>query len=154
MLFLIILAVTSLLQVRLTPGAGDRHEARRSRRCCVNGWRWSLGARCVALFPLLWMVSVSFMPPGEASTLPAAAAAARRRRSRTTARCSRGSASGGTSLNSLLIALRRHRAVAAASTSIAGYAFAKLRFAGRERVFRLLLGALSSRRRWRCCRCS
>ena len=29
-----------------------------------------LGAAVVSLFPLLWMVSVSLMAPGEASSLP------------------------------------------------------------------------------------
>lgn len=99
-----------------------------------------LAAAAVTLCPLLWMVSVSFMAPGEASSLPppllpeqATLASYRALFART--------GMGRYFANSLLLA------TAATALSLlfnvsAGYAFAKLRFAGRERMFRLLLGAL------------
>jgi multiple sugar transport system permease protein len=93
-----------------------------------------------ALFPLLWMLSVSFMHPGEASTLPPPLLP----RDPTLANYRElfeRAGMGRYLLNSLL--------VAAAITFLslifnltAGYAFAKLRFAGRDRVFRTLLAAL------------
>ena len=88
------------------------------------------------------MLSVSFMQPGEASTY-AAAAAARASDARQLPRAVRARAAwAATSLNSLARRDARHAALAACSTSLAGYAFAKLRFAGRDRIFRGLLGAL------------
>jgi multiple sugar transport system permease protein len=92
----------------------------------------------LTLFPLLWMLSASFMAPGEASTFPPPLC--RHPRCTTTGAVRRA----------------RHRppgsqqpAVASAATLLslafnltAGYAFAKLPFPGRERVFRTLLGAL------------
>ena len=56
--------------------------------------------------------------------------------------------------NSLLLAVGGRRALSLLFNSLAGYAFAKLRFAGRERIFRLCSARSSFRRRWRCCRCS
>ncbi len=107
-------------------------------RLAVNGLL-AAGA-LFALFPLAWMLSVSFMQPGEASAfpprlLPAHATLANYRELFERA------GMGRHLLNSL--------AVAAAVTLLslafnlaAGYAFAKLRFRGRERVFQALLGAL------------
>ena len=93
-----------------------------------------------ALFPLLWMVSVSFMRPGEASSLPPpllpeAATLANYRELFGRA------GMGRYLINSLLIASAT-TALAIFFNLAAGYAFAKLRFAGRERLFRTLLGAL------------
>jgi multiple sugar transport system permease protein len=99
-----------------------------------------LGAAVVTLCPLLWMVSVSFMSPGEASSFPppllprqATIASYQELFART--------GIGRCFANSLFLA------TAATLLSLgfnvtAGYAFAKLRFAGRERIFKLLLGAL------------
>ena len=56
------------------------------------------------------MVSASFMPAGEANTFPPPLLPEPRRRSSTTSRCSRGSTSARTSLNSLLVAVARHAA--------------------------------------------
>ncbi|HEX5124502.1 MAG TPA: carbohydrate ABC transporter permease [Rhodanobacteraceae bacterium] len=93
-----------------------------------------------ALFPLLWMLSVSFMHPGEASTmppplLPHAPTLANYHELFERAGMGRYLAS------SLLVA------VAITFLSLlfnlaAGYAFAKLRFAGRDRLFQTLLAAL------------
>jgi multiple sugar transport system permease protein len=97
---------------------------------------------CAALtiFPLAWMLSVSFMTPGEAShfpppLLPAQPTLANYRELFAQAGIGRYFA------NSVMLA------VAATLLSLmfnvgAGYAFAKLRFRGRERIFKLLLGAL------------
>jgi len=104
----------------------------------VNGALLVLAA--VTLFPLLWMVSVSFMPPGAASTLPPPLLP----ESPTLANYRELLLQSGMwrwLLNSLLLAT----AVTALSltfNTMAGYAFAKLRFAGRERLFQGLIGAL------------
>jgi len=94
----------------------------------------------LTLFPLAWMVSASFMTAGEASSfpppmLPAAATLANYRLLFAEHGIVR------QALNSLLISLLA-TGLALAFNLSAGYAFAKLRFAGRERIFRLLLGAL------------
>jgi multiple sugar transport system permease protein len=93
-----------------------------------------------ALFPLLWMLSVSFMHPGEASALPPPLLPRDPTLENYRELFDR-AGMGRYLLNSLL--------VAAAITLLslvfnlaAGYAFAKLRFAGRDRVFRTLLAAL------------
>ena len=104
----------------------------------VNGALLALAA--VSLAPLLWMVSVSFMPAGEASRfppplLPSGATLANYGELFGRTGMGRNFAnsllvSGAITLGSLLV------------NTLAGYAFAKLRFAGRERVFQLLLAAL------------
>jgi len=104
----------------------------------VNGALLLLAA--VSLAPLLWMVSVSFMPAGEASRfppplLPSAPTLANYHEmfART--------GMGRNFANSLLVSV----AITLGSllfNTLAGYAFAKLRFAGRERVFQGLLAAL------------
>ena len=93
-----------------------------------------------ALFPLLWMVAASLMTPGASAAyppplLPADPTLANYRELFARAGIGRYLA------NSVLLAV----AVTACSlvmNVMAGYAFAKLRFAGRERLFRLMLGAL------------
>jgi multiple sugar transport system permease protein len=98
------------------------------------------GLTLATLFPLLWMLSVSFMPAEEANRfppplLPASPTLAHYRT--LFARLD----IAGYALNSFLIA----SAVTVLSlllNSMAGYAFAKLRFKGRDRLFRLLLAAM------------
>ncbi len=104
----------------------------------VNGLL--LGLTALALFPLLWMFSVSLMAPGEASASPPPLLPAHATFDNYVALF----ASGGIwryFANSVLIA-----ALATLASLIfnvaAGYAFAKLRFPGRDRIFRFLLGAL------------
>jgi multiple sugar transport system permease protein len=97
-------------------------------------------AAAVTLFPLAWMVSASLMAPGEASTyppplVPHAATLANYRLLLAEHGLLRQAA------NSLFISLLA-TGLSLAFNLTAGYAFAKLRFAGRERIFRLLLGAL------------
>jgi multiple sugar transport system permease protein len=98
------------------------------------------GASVFALFPLLWMLAVSFMSPGEASAyppplLPGHPTLANYRELFAHAGMGRYLA------NSLLLAAGA-TALSLVFNVMAGYAFAKLRFAGRDRIFRLMLGAL------------
>ena len=93
-----------------------------------------------ALGPLAWMLSVSFMAPGEASAfppplLPKAATWANYHELFERA------GMGRYLFNSLAIATAVTM-LSLAFNLTAGYAFAKLRFAGRERIFKTLLGAL------------
>jgi multiple sugar transport system permease protein len=93
-----------------------------------------------ALFPLLWMLSVSFMHPGEASTLPPPLVP----RDPTLANYRElfeRAGMGRYLLNSLLVA-SAITLLSLVFNLAAGYAFAKLRFAGRDRVFQALLAAL------------
>jgi multiple sugar transport system permease protein len=110
----------------------------RSRTVLVNASL--VAAAVVALGPLVWMVSVSFMAPGEASSsppplLPRAATLENYRQLLAQTSMGRGF------INSLLLAMGATLLALVFNVS-AGYAFAKLRFAGRERLFRILLGAL------------
>jgi len=94
----------------------------------------------LTLLPLAWMVSASFMAPGEAATYPPPMLP----RSATLTNYRLLFAEHGIvrqAANSLLISLLA-TALSLLFNVSAGYAFAKLRFAGRDRVFRLLLGAL------------
>jgi multiple sugar transport system permease protein len=98
-----------------------------------------LGA-LAAVFPLVWMVAVSFMAPGEAShfpppLLPSKATLVNYRTLFANAGIGRYFA------NSLLLALGATLLSLLFNVG-AGYAFAKLHFRGRDRLFRMLLGAL------------
>ncbi|MES1245378.1 MAG: carbohydrate ABC transporter permease [Acidobacteriota bacterium] len=102
----------------------------------------ALGLLALAtLLPLIWMVSASFMPPGEATTDPPPFFPSRltlENYHNLFARLSLGRhllnslgvAVGGTLLSLLF-------------NSMAGYAFAKLRFGGRDRIFAILIAALA-----------
>jgi multiple sugar transport system permease protein len=98
-----------------------------------------LGAIAVA-FPLLWMVSVSFMPTGTASTSPPPLLPAHPTLANYRELFEKHDA-GRYMLNSAIVATMA-TVISLLLNTMAGYAFAKLRFAGREKVFRLLLGAL------------
>ncbi|HUL67896.1 MAG TPA: carbohydrate ABC transporter permease [Burkholderiaceae bacterium] len=94
----------------------------------------------LTLFPLAWMVAASLMAPGEASTfppplLPHAATLANYRELFATAGI------GRQIVNSALVSACA-TVLSLLFNLIAGYAFAKLRFAGRDATFRTLLGAL------------
>ena len=99
-----------------------------------------IGLTLITLLPLGWMLSVSLMQPGAASALPPPLLP----EIPTFANYRELFARGGMLrflLNSLLLAT----AVTACSlvlNTLAGYAFAKLRFAGRDRIFKTLIGAL------------
>jgi multiple sugar transport system permease protein len=94
----------------------------------------------LALGPLLWMVSASFMPTGEANSYPP-----RLLPSHATAEHYRALFTrldlGRFAINSAIVAITA-TVVSLLFNSMAGYAFAKLRFRGRERTFRLLLTGL------------
>ncbi len=120
-------------------GASEREVgATRAHAWLVNGALLLLAL--VSLAPLLWMVSVSFMPMGEASRFPppllpdeATLDNYRRLFARTDAARNFANSlfvSGAITLLSLLV------------NTMAGYAFAKLRFIGRDRIFQWLLAAL------------
>lgn len=94
----------------------------------------------LALAPLLWMVAASFMPTGEANTypprlLPTAPTLDHYRELFARQHLAR------YAFNSAMIALLV-TGISLLINSMAGYAFAKFRFRGRDRVFRFLLGAL------------
>lgn len=105
---------------------------------------WVNGALAVAavfaLGPLLWMLSVSFMQPGESNALPPPllpAAPTLHNYQQLLAN----TGIGRYFINSLVVA----SGVTAASllfNLMAGYAFAKLKFRGRDRLFQVLLAAL------------
>ena len=104
----------------------------------VNGLL--LGAATISLFPLLWMVSVSLMSPGEASTfppplLPGHATLGNYRELFAHAGI-------GRYLVNSVVLTTTVTLVSLVVNVAAGYGFAKLRFAGRDRIFKLLLGTL------------
>lgn len=99
-----------------------------------------LGLALVSMAPLLWMLSVSFMPTGEAAhfpppLLPSSVTAANYHELFARTGMARNF------INSLLVSLLITLGSLLFNT-LAGYAFAKLRFAGRERIFQMLLAAL------------
>jgi multiple sugar transport system permease protein len=99
-----------------------------------------LAAAVITLCPLLWMVSVSFMSPGEANSVPPPILP----RQATLANYRALFAQVGMGryfMNSLILATGA-TVLSLTFNVMAGYAFAKLRFAGRERIIKLLLGAL------------
>jgi multiple sugar transport system permease protein len=104
----------------------------------VNGLL--LGAAAVTIAPLAWMLSVSLMAPGEATAPTPPLLPARLTLENYTELFAR-AGMGRSVLNSVVLTI----AVTLLSLLFnvaAGYAFAKLRFAGRDRLFRLLLVAL------------
>ena len=97
-------------------------------------------ATAFAILPLLWMLSVSFMQPGEANSLPPPLLPASPTLGNYRQLFSQ-AGMGRYFANSVLVAL----GVTASSllfNLLAGYAFAKLRFKGRDRLFQALLAAL------------
>ena len=99
-----------------------------------------VAAAALVLLPLAWMVSASLSPPGEAfgerlRLVPSHLTLEHYRTLFTrldVARYLANSAFLAATVTLLSVAIN----------ALAGYAFAKLRFAGRERLFRALLGAL------------
>lgn len=108
------------------------------RALLLNGLM--LGAGLLTLFPLLWMLATSLMAPGESSTfplplLPKAATLDNYRQLFGQAGI------GRYLLNSVLLSCAATVLSLLFNVS-AGYAFAKLRFRGRDRIFKAMLGAL------------
>jgi multiple sugar transport system permease protein len=94
----------------------------------------------LSLAPLLWMLSVSFMPPGEASHFPPPLLPSQASWHNYAELFSR-AGMGRYFFNRLLVASAT-TVLAVFFNTLAGYAFAKLRFRGREAAFRALLAAL------------
>ena len=89
-------------------------------------------AAAFALFPLLWMVSVSFMQPGAASSYPPPLMPADATLQNYRDLFARANM-GGYLLNSLVVACGL-TVTSVLFNVMAGYAFAKLQFAGREGI--------------------
>ena len=107
-------------------------------RIAVNGALLAIAG--VTLFPLVWMVSVSLMSAGEASTYPPPLVPQEPTLANYRELFAR-AGMGRYVVNSVLLSIAV-TALSLAFNVAAGYAFAKLRFKGRERIFRLMLGAL------------
>ncbi|QWP75132.1 carbohydrate ABC transporter permease [Lysobacter sp. K5869] len=107
-------------------------------RAIVNGLLIALAV--LSLAPLLWMLAVSLMQPGEAAAFPPPLWPANPTLHNYRELFSR-MGMGRYLLNSFLVSTLV-TVIAVLLNTLAGYAFAKLAFAGRETVFRLLLAAL------------
>jgi multiple sugar transport system permease protein len=111
---------------------------RRAEAWLINGAL--VAASAIALFPLLWMVAVSVMAPGEASAIPPPLVPADPTLASYRELFERADL-GRHLANSLGLAAAA-TVLSLAFNVAAGYAFAKLRFAGREVIWRLLLGLM------------
>jgi multiple sugar transport system permease protein len=99
-----------------------------------------LVAAAVSAYPLVWMVAASLMPSGEAQSLPPRVWPSRitfAHYAELFERLNLARYFG----NSLLVA-SSVTLLSLVVNSMAGYALAKLRFAGRDRIFRLLIASL------------
>lgn len=94
----------------------------------------------VTLTPILWMISASLMPTGEANTFPPSFFPSTPTLAHYGDLFTRLNL-GRSFANSLLIAIVV-TLLSLAANGMAGYAFAKLRFAGRDRLFSVLLAAM------------
>ncbi|GJG85791.1 sugar ABC transporter permease [Gemmatimonadetes bacterium T265] len=99
-----------------------------------------LAGGAAAVFPMVWMVAASFMRTGEASTYPPHLLPRAPTLEHYRALFTRLDV-GRYALNSLLVAALV-TGLSLFVNAAAGYAFAKLRFRGRDRLFRLLGTAL------------
>jgi multiple sugar transport system permease protein len=97
-------------------------------------------AAALAVFPLLWMVAVSLMPTGAASTLPPPLWPKEPTLVHYRALLAEGGI-GRAFFNSLGLAIAA-TLLSTTFNTLAGYAFAKLHFAGRDKIFALLIAAL------------
>ena len=94
----------------------------------------------VTLFPLFWMLSASFMSSGEAATFPphlVPHAATLDQYRQLFVRLNLGRAFFSSAVVAIIVTIS-----SVLFGSMAGYAFAKLRFGGRDRLFGLLLSAV------------
>jgi multiple sugar transport system permease protein len=114
--------------------------ARRERMQRVILYALLVIGALLALIPMIWMVSASLMPSGEASTFPPRVLPSKVTFSHYFDLFTRLSL-GRYLFNSALIAAVV-TTVSLAINSMAGYAFAKLRFRGRDRLFRVLSAGL------------
>ena len=100
-----------------------------------------IGGTLVALFPMLWMLSASLMQPGQANALPPPLLPTQATLYNYHALFVH-AGMGRYLLNSLLVS-SAITLLSLVLNLMAGYAFAKLRFAGRETLFKALLGMLA-----------
>jgi multiple sugar transport system permease protein len=109
-----------------------------SRRAASVWLHVGLGVlAALTILPMLWMVSASFMRPGEANSLPPPLLPAKATTEHYVTLFTRLDLLRNLS-NSLLIAVVT-TVVSLFLNAMAGYSFAKLRFGGRDRLFGLLL---------------
>ena len=99
-----------------------------------------IAGAALTVAPLLWMLSASLMPTGQANTSPPPLLPSRVTFEHYVELFSHLNLSRAFA-NSLLVSLLG-TACTLVTSSMAGYAFAKLRFPGREGLFRLLLTAM------------
>jgi multiple sugar transport system permease protein len=104
----------------------------------VNGLL--LGAAVVTVAPLVWMMSVSLMSPGEASTFPPPLVPGRPTLANYRELFTH-AGMGRYLVNSVVLTVAV-TVVSLLFNVAAGYAFAKLPFTGRDRIFKSLLAAL------------
>ena len=97
-------------------------------------------AALLTLAPLLWMVAASFMPTGEANHFPPPLVPSRPTLDHYLDLFTRLDL-GRNFLNSLIVTSIT-TAISLLLNAMAGYAFAKLRFKGRDAIFQSMLGAL------------
>lgn len=121
---------------------GERTRTGRARRWAGRFLLYGalLVGAAVTLLPLLWMVAASFMPTGEANSYPPRLWPSEPTLEQYRILFERLDVARFL-LNSALIA-GGVTAISLLLNSMAGYAFAKLRFRGRRRIFGGLLGAL------------
>ena len=110
----------------------------RAASALVNGSLWL--AALLTLFPLLWMVSVSLMPTGSSASYPPPLWSAHASLDRYRELFAQ-QHMGRYLLNSVFVATSA-TLLALLFNGMAGYAFAKLRFRGRDSLYRLLLAGL------------
>ena len=99
-----------------------------------------VGGAVLCLLPMLWMVSASFMPTGEANSYPPRLLPSRMTLEHYGALFTRINL-GRALINSTIVSVSV-TALAVLINSMAGYALAKFRFRGREGVFRLMAAGL------------
>ena len=97
-------------------------------------------AALLTLAPLLWMVAASFMPTGEANQFPPPLVPSHPTLAHYLDLFTRLNL-GRNFLNSMLVTTIT-TAISLLLNAMAGYAFAKLRFTGRDAIFQTMLGAL------------
>jgi multiple sugar transport system permease protein len=128
----------------MSTGDGPSHRA----ECLVRRLSWGavmvyallIGGALLAMLPMIWMVSASLMPAGEATTYPPKLLPSTVTFENYRALFTRLSL-GRYLLNSAIIAFTV-TAISIIINSMAGYAFAKLRFRSRDRLFRVLATGL------------
>ena len=138
LLFLLMLGVTSGAAVAGAAQGGGMNDAHVAV-LVVNG---AAARRCAAAEPGAAAVDAVGVvhAAGRGEPFPAAAAAARARRSHNYRELFAARAAWAATCSTALLIATLTTLLSLLFNTLAGYAFAKLRFAGRERVFRALLG--------------